>query len=83
MASTRLSAKGQVVIPHRIRKQLGWQPGTNLVVEPTEGGITLRLAPAVAPTTIDDVYGCLRYRGPRRSLEDMEDAIRLGAQERQ
>jgi AbrB family looped-hinge helix DNA binding protein len=80
--STKLSAKGQVVIPHRVRKQLGWQPGTCLVVETTDGGITLRPVLSLDPTTVDDVYGCLHYRGPRRSLQDMDDAIRRGAQTR-
>lgn len=31
--STRLSSKGQVVIPARMRRALGWRPGEKLSVE--------------------------------------------------
>ena len=81
MERTRLSNKGQVVIPHRIRKQFGWEAGLELAVEPIEGGIALRPVRGFAPTALDDVYGCLPYRGRRRSLADMERAIQRGAQE--
>jgi AbrB family looped-hinge helix DNA binding protein len=32
-ATTRLSSKGQVVIPARVRQALGWRPGEKLSVE--------------------------------------------------
>jgi AbrB family looped-hinge helix DNA binding protein len=32
-ATTRLSSKGQVVIPARVRRALGWRPGEKLSVE--------------------------------------------------
>ena len=32
-ATTRLSSKGQVVIPVRVRRALGWRPGEELTVE--------------------------------------------------
>ena len=38
MERTKLSSKGQVVIPHRIRDGLGWKAGVEFVVEPIEGG---------------------------------------------
>jgi len=37
--------------------------------------------PILAPTRIEDVAGCLAYRGPVKSLADMEKAIAKGAQE--
>lgn len=81
MEKTRLSHKGQVVVPHKIREQFGWQPGLEFAVEPIEGGIALRPITAFTPTTIAEVYGCLDYEGPRKSLNDMEEGIRKGARE--
>lgn len=79
MEKTRLSRKGQVVIPKKIRTQFGWEPGMEFAVEQIEGGIALRPIKSFAPTTVDEAFGCLHYRGPRKSLEDMEEGIRKGA----
>ena len=79
METTRLSPKGQIVIPHRIREQLGWNPGVEFAVEMTEDGIALHPIKELAPTTIEEAYGCLPYQGPRKSLRDMEDGVRKGA----
>ena len=78
METTRLSRKGQVVIPHRIREALGWEPGVEFTVETLEDGITLRPLSAFAPATTDEVFGCLPYRGAKKSLKDMEEGIRKG-----
>jgi len=82
METTRLSHKGQVVIPHRIREEFGWEPGIEFSVEPIEGGVALRPIKELTPTTIEEVYGCLHYPGSRKSLQDMEEGIRKGARER-
>jgi hypothetical protein len=39
--------------------------------------------PALRRTRIEDVAGCLSYRGPAKSLADMEQAIEKGAQKQQ
>ena len=82
METTRLSNKGQIVIPHKIREQFGWEPGVEFAVEPIEGGVTLKRIEEADPTTIEEVYGCLHYRGPKKSLRDMEEGIRKGAGKR-
>ena len=82
METTRLSPKGQVVIPHRIREQFGWDPGVEFAVETIDGGIALRPIRELAPTTVEEVYGCLPYQGPRKSLMDMAEGIRKGARDR-
>jgi AbrB family looped-hinge helix DNA binding protein len=41
-AQTRISEKGQVVVPKATRDRLGWQPGTDLDVIETGDGILLR-----------------------------------------
>lgn len=74
---TTLSTKGQVVLPKAVRDRLGWRPGTKVVVEATEDGVTLRRAPPFRPTTIDEVFGSLSkyYDGPPVSVEDMDRGI--------
>jgi AbrB family looped-hinge helix DNA binding protein len=37
-ATTRLSSKGQVVIPAHVRRALGWRPGEKLSVEVRPAG---------------------------------------------
>lgn len=39
---TRMSSKGQVVIPKRIRTQLGFEEGDRMTVEARNGEIVLR-----------------------------------------
>ena len=82
MEKTRLSQKGQVVIPQRIREELGWESGVEFAVERVEGGITLRPLKVFKPTTVEEVFGCLHYKGPKKSLKDMEEGVRKGARER-
>ena len=81
MATTRLSTKGQLIIPQEIRARHGWEAGTVLEIE--EDGDTVILRPALsAPrTTLADLIGCAHYTGPRRTLAEMEDGIAEGARE--
>jgi RNA polymerase primary sigma factor len=44
--------------------------------------VILREHRGVARSTLEDLVGCARYEGPRRSLEEMEEAIAKGARER-
>ena len=76
METTRLSSKGQVILPKSIRDAHRWQPGTEFVVEETTEGILLRPAKPFPPTRIEDVAGCLRYAGKPKTLAEMEAAIR-------
>lgn len=82
MATTRISTKGQVVLPQEVRKRRGWKPGTTLLVEETKDGILLRLEKPFPPTTIEEVAGILQYKGKPKTLEEMEEAIPKGVRER-
>ena len=73
--TTVISTKGQVILPKAIRDQLHWAAGTKLTVENTPAGVLLTASPIFPPTTIDEVFGSLRYDGPPLSLEDMDAAI--------
>ena len=81
MERTRLSNKGQIVIPKAIRALHGWKAGLEFVVEDDGDGIRLRPVKPFKRTSLDEVRGCLGYKGPRKSLEDMEAAIAKGAKE--
>ena len=68
--TTVMSTKGQVILPKAIRQGRNWPPGTKLVVEETPDGVLLRQEPLIKPTTVDQVFGMLKYEGPPVSIEE-------------
>ncbi|WP_020560589.1 AbrB/MazE/SpoVT family DNA-binding domain-containing protein [Thiofilum flexile] len=85
LQTTRLSSKGQIIIPKSIRMLHGWDNGQEFIVEETEQGILLRpYQPTRLPkTTLTQVAGCLknRYQGKAKTIEEMETAIAQGIKE--
>ena len=75
MEKTKLSSKGQVIIPKAVRDAHGWKEGTEFTVEEIKGGLLLKATPFFPPTTIEQVAGCLKYAGPAKSLKEMDEAI--------
>ena len=76
MATTVVSAKGQVVLPKAFRDSMGFVPGTRLKVGREGGRMTLEIEDhPFPPTTDEEVFGCLRYDGPPVPVEEMNDAI--------
>lgn len=69
-AATRLTTKGQLVIPKAVRERLRWVAGTELAVEEVGTG-ALRLLPLETADPIDRLYGCLRT-APRDPLVELE-----------
>ena len=69
-AATRITSKGQVVIPKAVRERLRWGPGTELAVEVLGDGI-VQLAPFEGVDPIDSLYGCLKDH-PRNPLAELE-----------
>jgi AbrB family looped-hinge helix DNA binding protein len=82
METTRLSEKGQIVIPKRIRSDHNWEPGLEFSIEDLGESITLKPVRFFKRTQLRDVLGCTLYRGKRKSLREMEDAVAKGARER-
>ena len=74
-ARTKLTSKGQVVIPKGVRERLRWKPGTQLGVEATEDGAVVLRPTAGRRTRVDEIIeelsGCLRGH-PGDSLADLE-----------
>ena len=82
METTKLSSKGQVVLPLSIRRNQKWESGTQLTVEETAHGVLLRPAKPFPPTKFEDVFGCLQYKGKAKTLEEMDAAIAKGVRRR-
>jgi len=82
METTRLSSKGQVTLPKATRKQDHWSAGTDFKIEECPDSIVLRPKNRVPTTSHDDVVGCTGYRGPAKTLDEMDEAIARGVSER-
>lgn len=80
--TTKVSTKGQVILPKAIRDRRQWDPGTRLVVEDTEDGVLLRPAPLFAATDIASVFGSLPVAGRARTIEEMDAAVVAEARRR-
>lgn len=74
-ATTTISTKGQVILPKAIRERHKWGAGTRLVVEETPEGVLLKPAPLFKPTRHEDVAGMLAYKGPPKTIEEMDSGI--------
>jgi len=72
---TRLSSKGQVIIPQNIRRTRQWESGQQFIIEETDKGILLRpIKPVLfAKTTLQEAAGCLQsaYMGKPKTLEEI------------
>jgi AbrB family looped-hinge helix DNA binding protein len=75
METTRLSTKGQIVLPKDIRVSRAWAPGTEFTVEETGDGILLRPAARFPGASLDEVAGCLRSRRKPETPARMRAAI--------
>ena len=75
METTRLSTKGQVILPKSIRVSRAWGPGTEFTVEEAGDGILLRPAARFPATDLEDVAGCLRSDRKSKTLSQMRGAI--------
>lgn len=82
METTKLSSKGQVVLPKSVRDEHGWAPGTEFEVESTPDGVRLRAKSPFARTKLGAVFGSVPHSGPAKALEDMDDGIRAAVARR-
>jgi len=91
LAPTRMSSKGQVVIPKEVRDRLGWKAGDTLLIEQTDDTIIIRgrndEAAALreklfgSPVPLDEIVGCLAHlvkadHKPARSNRHLRNAAR-------
>lgn len=75
METTRLSTKGQIILPKNIRTARAWGPGTEFTVEETSDGILLRASRRFPETRLDEVVGCLRSKRKPITPAQIQSAI--------
>ncbi len=75
METTRLSTKGQIIVPKNVRISKAWRPGMEFTVEEAGDGILVRPSAQFPETKLADVAGCLRFEGRPKTLKQMDMAI--------
>jgi AbrB family looped-hinge helix DNA binding protein len=75
--TTRLSARGQVVIPEAIRASLGLTPGTNFVVVAEDDVVVLKRLDPPCIREFDSIVGRLRMQVRRSAMRpgDVREAV--------
>ena len=78
MATTRLSSKGQVVIPEEVRRRLGLKPGVQFVVVGEGDVVILKAVSPPSMEEFDDLLAKARTQARRAGLKrsDIDEAIR-------
>ena len=74
MEITRLSTKGQIVLPKTVRTSRAWGPGTEFIVEEAGDGILLRPSGGFNEADLDQVAGCLRSKRKSKTFAQMRAA---------
>ncbi len=72
--TTKLSSKGQIVLPKSVRVAHGWRTGTEFLIRESDGGVLLQ-AKRVKRGSWDRLFGFLKYTGRPKTLRQMDEAI--------
>lgn len=72
IATTKLSSKGQVVIPEEIRERLGLKPGTQFVVLGDRGAVILKTISAPTIEQFDELLANARRAARKAGLRRSE-----------
>lgn len=72
ISTTKLSSKGQVVIPEEVRTKLGLSPGAQFVVVGEGDVVVLKLVSAPDLGDLDDLLAEARSRARRAGLKRSE-----------
>jgi AbrB family looped-hinge helix DNA binding protein len=78
VSTTKMSSKGQVVIPDIIRKRLNLKPGSQFVVVGDKDVVILKSISPPALNEFDDLIAVARREGEKVGLKksDILDAVR-------
>ncbi len=78
VSTTKMSSKGQIVIPENIRKQLNLKPGSQFVVVGDKDVVILKSISPPALNEFDDLIAEARRQGKKVGLKksDILDAVR-------
>jgi AbrB family looped-hinge helix DNA binding protein len=75
MTVVKLSSKGQLVIPATLRAAHQWQTGDEFILEEVDQGLLLKPRKPFPAARLEDVAGSLPYRGPSKTVEEMDEAL--------
>ena len=78
LATTRMSSKGQVVIPEEIRKKLGLKPGSQFVVIGEKDTVIFKSISMPKKEEFDDLLKKIRTEAKKTGLkkQDISKAIK-------
>jgi AbrB family looped-hinge helix DNA binding protein len=79
---SRISTKGQMVVPVDVRTELGFKPGDILDVSIEHGRMIVRRARPAKTGNFLDIIGPSPYNGTPRTVEDINQAIDAAMAER-
>lgn len=78
-AKAILPAKGQIVIPNKVRDAIGWLPGQPLEIIRSGDGILLRPERKKSGRSAAEIFAKLRelyhHEGPPVTIEEMDAAV--------
>ena len=77
LATTRLSSKGQVVIPEDVRVRLGLRPGAQFMVVGEGDVVILKIISPPSMKEFDELVGKARSRARRAGLKKAEIAVAI------
>ncbi|CUS06037.1 Transcriptional regulator, AbrB family [Candidatus Promineifilum breve] len=75
METTRLSSKGQLILPKWLRDRYNWREGDEFIVIDTGHGVMLEPSRPFAPARLDEVMAIIAYDGPAYTVEEMDEAV--------
>ena len=76
METTRLSSKGQVIIPKAFRSAHHWQAGLELMVIDTGDGILLKPRAPFVATALTDVAGMFKGKVQPKTDAEIQTALK-------
>ena len=76
METTRLSSKGQVIIPKALRSSHQWEAGLEFMVIDTGDGVLLKPKAPFVPTLLVEVAGMLKARVKPRTDDEISAALK-------
>lgn len=77
MYQSTITEKGQTTVPKKIREEVGLNPGDKVRYSIRDGVIQMR--PLISAKSL---YGILKYDGPKKTPEDIEEALHEALREK-
>ena len=82
MNQSKISSKGQIVIPKALRDQLDWREGDNVVFFEENGRLTLQALPKRTLREMADLLPGFDAKVPYSSFEELLELEKQGGKER-